>query len=146
MATFNDNIREWRKKSTELKTWETFKIFQPGTQITMGSGNQHLKRDIHRRGVEHLHRTAPPTITASESIRFFKCNHTRNEEPEVRDGKNGTVQFSTYKLKLYSYDTIVKNNCNNERNSGTSQDPIFVINNKTKKEILLLELQEQILP
>ena len=60
METFNNNIREWRRKSIRLKTWETFGFFSPSTKITMESGKQHRKRGLHHGGVEHLQSTAPP--------------------------------------------------------------------------------------
>ena len=60
METFNNDIREWRRKSIRLKTWETFGFFSPSTKITMESGKQHRKRGLHHGGVEHLQSTAPP--------------------------------------------------------------------------------------
>ena len=35
METFNDDIREWRQKSTKLKMWETLKVLLHREQIIL---------------------------------------------------------------------------------------------------------------
>ena len=99
-------------------------IFPKITPRENNSGNHSREGRVHHGGKEHLQRTTTPIRIAPQSIRDPKNNHTRDAEPYIRDGWNGTEKCSTYKQKLYSDGAIITSNYNDECYAGKTQDLI----------------------
>ena len=60
-GVFNDNTREWRRQSSNLKTWAKYKLFfSPSTPRAEKSGDNCRKRGVNRDGAKNI-QCNPPT-------------------------------------------------------------------------------------
>ena len=69
-----------------------------------------------------------------------------NADVELRAGRTGTIQCSTYQIQLCDHDRIGTDDCDYELHTGETQYFFIGSNkpNKDQEEELLLELREKL--
>ena len=119
------------------------RYFSPIPSWTKDISHHHRQGRIHSGGTKHIWCTAAPSRRASQGNRQLEYYFPGNADAELQYGNTGTIQCSPYQLQISIHGTIGTEDCDNELNTGATQD-FFIGNNEPNKyqeEVLLLELR-----
>ena len=140
---FNDDIREWIQKSSDLKTWEKYNFcFSPSAPISEKSGNNRRKSWVNRDSAKHLRCTTALSRRAPWGDQRHTNNCAGNANTRLRAGSTGTIQCSTYQIEIHVNGTVGTDDCDHEFHAGSTKTTRIFTNqpSKSKKKVLLMEL------
>ena len=142
---FNDDIREWKQQSVDLKTWAKYNFFPPMTPRAENSGNNRRKGGVQHDSAKHLRSTTALSKRALWGDQRHTINHEGNVNTRLRSGRTVTSQFSPYQLKICGNGKVGIDECNHEHHSGETKNTCLYTNqpSKEKKKVLLLDLRDQ---
>ena len=136
-STFNKDIRWWRRKNTDLKTWATFKKIFHQDHREQRRPVTTSRKGGYAAAVKKLWCTVTPTRRAPQGDRQLEHYRPGHADVELQYGRTGKIQCSTYQFQLSGNGQIVTYDCDNEFQASAAQDIVTEKNepNKYQREV-----------
>ena len=109
------------------------------------SGNNHMKKVLQRDSAKNIRCTTALSRRAPWGDKTHTKHCAGNSNTRLRYGRTGTSQYSPNKLELHDNGTVVKDDCDHERQASATKNTCLCKNqpSNAKNKVLLMELQEK---